>query len=194
MSVEQRSSPDEAPAVKPDESRQRRDSDTVIAVDIDLEAIIESPRQPSSGGPPLQAPAPPPPSDRTTSRDDVVRSAPTAATSARSASAHAAAEAWKEAKDPAGVVYYWNWWTRETTYTRPMPTYYAPTVKPAPVSRAPSTLARAASGFGLAKAPSFSRASSGLVDRASNRSRRESSISHHSRRPSDQRPSFSADL
>ena len=27
---------------------------------------------------------------------------------------------WKEAKDPAGVVYYWNWWTRETTYTRPI--------------------------------------------------------------------------
>ena len=33
---------------------------------------------------------------------------------------------WKEAKDAAGLVYYWNWWTRETTYTRPMPKYYAP--------------------------------------------------------------------
>ena len=27
---------------------------------------------------------------------------------------------WKEAKDPAGVVYYWNPRTRETTYTRPI--------------------------------------------------------------------------
>jgi len=194
MSVEQRSSPDEAPAVKPGESRQRRDSDTVIAVDIDLEVIIESPRQPSSGGPPLQAPAPPPPSDRTTSSDPEVAPPPPPPPLPGPPPLTPLPSSWKEAKDPAGVVYYWNWWTRETTYTRPMPKYYAPTVKPAPVSGAPSTLARAASGFGLAKAPSFSRASSGLVDRASNRSRRESSISHHSRRPSDQRPSFSADL
>ena len=192
MSVEQRSPPDEAPAVKPDESRQRRDSDTVIAVD--LEVIIESPRQPSSGGPPLQAPVPPPPSDRTTSSD--LPPPPPPPPLAPPPPLTPLPSGWKEAKDPKGIVYYWNWWTRETTYTRPMPKYYAPTVKPAPVSRAPSTLTRAASGFGLAKAPSFSRASSGLVDRerASNRSRRESSISHHSRRPSDQRPSFSADL
>ena len=117
MSVEQRSSPDEAPAVKPGESRQRRDSDTVIAVDIDLEVIIESPRQPSSGGPPLQAPAPPPPSDRTTSSDPPPPPPPLPGPPPLTP----LPSGWKEAKDPAGVVYYWNWWTRETTYTRPMP-------------------------------------------------------------------------
>ena len=184
-------------AVKPARCIEKRDSDTVItldleAVDVNLEAVVESPRQrarqPSTGGPPLQPPSPP-----------LMHTPPL--TSLPSG--------WKETKDAAGRVYYWNFWSRQVTCTRPVPTHHAPTVEPVPASREPSTLARAASGVGLARAPSLkwapslaarapsalSRASSGLVDRARTSSRtREPSICHHSRRESHQRPSFSADI
>ena len=121
------SSPVMGPSMSPDEERkmlvlelgklkaenavlERRDSDTVMALDLD--AIIESPRNgepteirelsglrlPSSPAPPDSAPPPPPPPI-----EDLPR----------------LPRGWREAQSSEGYIYYWHVRTRETTFERP---------------------------------------------------------------------------
>ena len=176
----------------PPDTRSRRDSDTVIS--LSLECIEESPRPSKLKTLPGPPPGPPPPA----------------------AALPPLPKGWKQAVTKQGEIYYWNWWSRETTYIRPSPIPVAPPPPGAPpAGPPPEERARQQSGFGLEVAPtrtssllrgSMSRRSfpvggdSSLSGRHRSISGRQPSISgasHHSmsqRRSSQSRQSFSADI
>ena len=85
----------------------RRDSDTVLSLSLEcIEECIESPRLNAVGG-------------RLPGKTPVV-AAPVPRSQGKTLPPPPLPKGWKTAVTKQGEVYFWNWWTRETSYQRPM--------------------------------------------------------------------------